>query len=176
MKNDAEKLRFWVEKVIIGMDLCPWAKPLHEKGALHFEISRIASPERAHAVFLQELELLLVTPGRESTLLAFPRWVIPFPLFHSVVQTLEEELEHIELDHVIQLVSFHPQFVFGDTPPDSRAHWVNRSPFPVIHFLRSEDVAQATKQNLTLAQNLSRRNEAKLAKLTTTQLHKLFQC
>jgi len=169
-----KQMRRWVEDVIIGLNLCPWARPLVERGGLHYAISEVASPERVTAIFLQELELLLVTPGRESTMVAFPNWIVPFELFNDVVGMLEEELEHMELESLLQIVPFHPGFVFADTSPESKGNWVNRSPYPVIHFLRVQDVELATQGDVALAEGLSLRNDRLLSGMREASLKKLF--
>ena len=167
-------MRRWVEDVIIGLNLCPWAKPVYERGGLHFTVSDVASPERVIVIFLQELELLLITPGRESTLLALPNWIISFELFNDVVGMLEDELERMQLASNIQVVPFHPGFVFADTSPESKGNWVNRSPFPIIHFLQVEDVQQATQGNIALAEGLSLRNDRLLSGMREASLRRLF--
>lgn len=174
MKQEKALILNWLENVIIGLDICPWAGPVYKRNALHLSLSNVASPERAISIFLHELELLFITPGRETTLLAFPQWVISFQLFWDVVTSWEEELKFLELDEHIQLVAFHPDFRFGNTPDDSLAHYVNRSPYPIVHFLRSGDVEKATNLNLKKAQLLSGRNEKKLQELTEKEWKTLF--
>lgn len=174
MEQQEKIITQWLEDFIIGMDICPWAAPVYKRGGLHLRLTDVASPERALSIFLQELELLLVTPERESTILAFPKWLISFELFWDVVSGWEEELKHLEFDHQVQLVAFHPDFRFGDTPHDSLAHYVNRSPFPMVHFLRSADVELATRMDLKKAQTLSINNEKKLQKLSKKEWLDLF--
>lgn len=174
MKNAEKQLKFWLEQVIIGLELCPWASPVYQRGGLHLALSDVASPERALTEFLRELQGLLQTPGRESTLLAFPQWVLPFPLFYDVVGMWEEELERMALSHDLQLVTFHPEFRFAGLPDESLAHWVNRSPFPICHFLRSADVEKATGQDMERARNLSVKNEQRLGQLSPLERCRLF--
>lgn len=173
-KINEDIIQSWLKEVIIGLDICPWAGPVYKRGGLHLAVSQVASPERAMAVFLQELELLFVTPGRETTLLAFPQWLISFDLFWRVVSNWEEELRFLELDEHIQLVAFHPEFRFASTSSDSPANWVNRSPYPIVHFLRTIDVEKATNMDMKRAENLSLRNENRLKLLSKEEWRILF--
>lgn len=172
--NAEARLKFWIEEVIIGLDLCPWAGPVYKHGGLHLALSDAASPERAQAEFLRELQALLTNPTRSTTLLAFPQWVLPFPLFFDVIRTWEEALGELELPSAIQLVAFHPEFRFAELSPLSLANWVNRSPYPICHFLRASDVSAALGQNLEQARKLSVRNEIKLTKLSASERKRLF--
>ena len=61
----------------------------------------------------------------------------------EILAELEGVLEEAGADHLIQIASFHPKYVFEDVFPDDRANYTNRSPYPIFHLLRQEDVEEA---------------------------------
>ena len=66
--------RLWVERVVIGLALCPWARPVHEeRSALRFAHSDATCTESLFASVLREVELLSVPDSEhESTILVAP--------------------------------------------------------------------------------------------------------
>jgi hypothetical protein len=52
-------------------------------------------------------------------------------------------LEELELDGILQVASFHPQFQFEGTEPDDITNYTNRAPFPILHLLREDSVERA---------------------------------
>ncbi|WP_286851514.1 DUF1415 family protein, partial [Hydrogenophaga sp. 70-12] len=50
--------------------------------------------------------------------------------------------EH-DLEGVIQVASFHPDYRFEGTEPEDITNATNRSPFPTLHLLREDSVARA---------------------------------
>ena len=56
-------------------------------------------------------------------------------------------LEKQNKDGLFQLASFHPNYLFGDSPSDDVKHHTNRSPFPMIHILRVDEVKEAIEMH-----------------------------
>ena len=139
-------VRLWVERVVIGLALCPWARPVHtERSALRFAQTGATCTEGLLCSTLQEMDLLSLPGSRhESTMLVAP---LAFPddfiAFNNFVNDVELWLRQERRDEEFQLIGFHPQFLFAGADPDDAANFVNRSPHPVLHVLRQEDVTAA---------------------------------
>ena len=138
--------RLWVERVVIGLALCPWAKPVHnERQALRFAHSDATCAEGLFAEVLHEMDLIQ-SPGsnHESTILVAPDFTPDdFVEFNDFVRDVEEYFRQEDLDEDYQLVGFHPLFCFAGEDPDDAANFVNRSPHPALHLLRQKDVTEA---------------------------------
>lgn len=172
--SSLQELESWLDDVIIGLDLCPWARPVRERQQIKLLISQGASPKAMAEVFAHEMHSFLSPISHATVLIGFPRWVIPFPIYWDLVCHLEDNLAAGKLAEHAQLVAFHPGFLFQGTPQESLAHWVNRAPFPVLQLLRPEDVARALEGDREKARALSARNEKKISRLTEQQRHQLF--
>ncbi len=124
---------------------------------------------------MKELELLNQTPKEDlaTTLLILPNAPLDFRDFHDFVGSLEEFLEENHWSEFYQLVTFHPQFIFAGLVESERGHYVNRSPYPVIHLLRSEEIALAMK-SLKDGETISMINDAKLNRMNDETFQKLF--
>jgi hypothetical protein len=168
MTSEAQ-VRGWMEETIIGLDLCPWARPVWERGGVHLAFTRAATPTAALDAFLDEHLATAAHPQRETVLLVFERWHLPFELFWEMVSVFEE--------HTLpewQLVAFHPQFRFEGASAADPANGVNRAPFPTVQWLRRSDVAAATQRDPRRAEALSQRNGRRLAGLSPTERRRHF--
>lgn len=139
-------VRLWVERVVIGLALCPWARPVHtERSALRFAQTGATGTEGLLCSTLQEMDLLSFPDSRhESTMLVAPlAFTDDFIAFNDFVNDVEDMLRDERRDEEFQLIGFHPQFLFADADEDDAANYVNRSPHPVLHLLRQDDVTAA---------------------------------
>lgn len=167
----------WVERVVIGLSLCPWAKPVHlERSALRFSQSDADCAEELFAGLLHEMELIGSPQAtHESTVLVAPH-VHPddFISFNDFVCDVDEYLRQEDLDEDFQVVGFHPNFCFAGEDPDDPANFVNRSPHPALHLLRQDDVTAAIDSHANSLQ-VPQVNERLLRSLGASKLHKLVR-
>jgi hypothetical protein len=137
--------RRWLERAVIGLNLCPFAKAVHVKGLVHFAVGNALSP----AEILDELAAQLDALGqvdpevRETTLLVVPHCLQDFLEFNDFMARAERMLRKRGLEGLIQLASFHPHFHFEGTEEDDITNFTNRSPYPTIHLLREESIDRA---------------------------------
>lgn len=138
-------MRTWLERAVIGLNLCPFAKSVHVKGQVHYVVSLHDSFGDVLDQLAQELEALVATPAeqRDTTLLMLPQGFDDFLLFEQLVREGERLLSRRRLDGVLQLASFHPAFVFAGEPADDPSHYSNRAPWPTLHLLREASIARA---------------------------------
>lgn len=137
----------WLERAVIGLKLCPFARAVHVKGQIHYAISAALSPGR----LVQELEgqldeLIALEPvQRETTLLVAPHCLDDFLEFNDFVGRGERLIRKKGLEGTIQLASFHPEYCFADAEPGDMANFTNRSPYPTLHLLREASIERAVQ-------------------------------
>lgn len=142
--NDTVK---WLERAVIGLNLCPFAKGVHAKQQIHYVVAPTESVPEVLGVLRQELAALNETPSevRDTTLLILPNCLANFLDFNDFLQEAEALLESLSLDGVLQIASFHPQFQFAGTDVDDVTNCTNRSPFPTLHLLREASIDRAVE-------------------------------
>ncbi len=142
-----EKTRLWLEKAVIGLNLCPFAKAVYVKNQVRLVVSKARHADDLLEELDRELDLLVATPAEEvdTTLLIHPTLFEDFLDFNDFLEIAEGVIDEHELEGVIQLASFHPQFQFDGTGPDDISNYTNRAPFAILHLLREESVDKAVE-------------------------------
>lgn len=137
----------WIENVVIGLNLCPFAKAIHVKQQLRYSVSFANNGEALLEEFKRELKKLVATrPDHiESTLLIHPNVLDDFQDYLHFLLLCDATLEELELDGIVQVASFHPNYQFAGTAPDDVTNYSNRSPFPTLHLLRESSVTRAVE-------------------------------
>ena len=135
----------WLERAVIGLNLCPFAKAVHVKQQVRFVLSSAATSEALLEELGNELVRLRDTPAEDidTTLLIHPQVLGEFLDYNDFLDDADDLLEALELDGVIQIASFHPQYQFAGTEPADIENYTNRSPYPMLHLLREDSVARA---------------------------------
>jgi uncharacterized protein len=137
----------WLERAVIGLNLCPFAKAVHVKRQVHFAVSAATAPDGVLQDLARELDALCehAPVDRETTLLVVPDGLGEFLEFNEVVARGNRLVRKRGLEGVIQLASFHPAYCFADLQPDDMANFSNRSPFPTLHLLREDAIKRAVE-------------------------------
>ncbi len=148
--NDAlvlEQTRHWLEKAVIGLNLCPFAKAVYVKNQVRLVVSRARHADDLLEELDRELDLLVATPAQETdtTLLIHPTLFEDFLDFNDFLEIAEGVVAEHDLEGVVQLASFHPQFQFEGSQPDDIGNYTNRAPFAILHLLREESVERAVE-------------------------------
>ena len=156
-------IRAWLQSFIVELNLCPFARPLIADPALRINICEANNVEQLHYAFLSELDLIQQSSEGEiaTSLLVMPNTLHSFEDYLDFLGDAEAMLEELGLDSTIQLASFHPQYLFEGEDKNSASHFSNRSPYPLIHFLR-EDMVTAALENVDMPQQIPERNIALL--------------
>ena len=138
-------MRQWIEKAVIGLNLCPFAKAVYVKNQVRYVVSRSPHLDGFLEDLDRELDFLATADPEEidTTLLIHPTLLPDFLDFNDFLQLAEAAVEEHGLEGVIQLASFHPQFQFADTAPDDIGNYTNRAPFPTLHLLREASIERA---------------------------------
>ena len=139
--------RNWLEKAVIGLNLCPFAKAVHRKDQIRYVVSSADSTAELALELARELHLLQnADPGQiDTTLLIHPQVLTDFFDYNAFLGTADRLLRKAGLEGILQIASFHPQFAFRDGPADAIENYTNRSPYPMLHLLREASVARAVE-------------------------------
>lgn len=137
--------RAWVDRVVIGLNLCPFAKAPQVKGRIRYVHTDASMPQVLRQVLSTELRLLVDTPIEvvETTLLIHPQILTKFAHYNAFLDLAQAEVEALGLRGVLQIASFHPQYRFAGTRPDDVTNATNRSPFPMLHLIREQSIDRA---------------------------------
>ncbi len=137
--------RRWLERAVIGLNLCPFAKAASVRGQVRYVVSDATHPDALLGDLEEELHFLSVTPDEQvtTTLLIHPRVLIDFLDYNDFLDVADGAVQRLGLTGVIQVASFHPAYQFAGTTPDDVTNFTNRSPFPVLHLLREASVDAA---------------------------------
>jgi hypothetical protein len=137
--------RHWLERAVIGLNLCPFAKAVHVKGQVHYAVSQATDWNGVLADLESELDALLAcSPDkRDTTLLMVPGCLQDFIEFTGLVAQAERVLAQRGVQGQIQLASFHPRFQFAGAAPDAIENFTNRAPYPTLHLLREASIDRA---------------------------------
>jgi len=161
-----EQTRQWLENAVIGLNLCPFAKAVYVKNQVRLVVSKARHADDLLEELDRELDLLVATPAEDidTTLLIHPSLFDDFLDFNDFLEIAEGVVDEHELEGVIQLASFHPQFQFEGTEPDDIGNYTNRAPFAILHLLREDSVERAV-QAYPDAEQIFERNIATLNQL-----------
>ncbi|MBY0458157.1 MAG: DUF1415 domain-containing protein [Gemmataceae bacterium] len=154
-----EHTRRWILDVVIGLNLCPFARKAFDGGLIRFVVTEVSTPDALAAELVKELHRLDETPTDEveTTLLIHPNALADFLDYNDFVADAEELIAGEGLEGVIQIAGFHPQYQFAGTQPDDAENYTNRSPFPMLHLLR-EDSITAVNDSPEKLEDIPRRN------------------
>jgi len=137
----------WLERAVIGLNLCPFAKGVHAKGQIHYVVSEATDARGLLGDLQRELAALAdADPGqRDTTLLIVPQCLEDFLDFNDFLELADKLLESLDLDGILQVASFHPQFQFADAASDDITNATNRAPYPILHLLREDSIDRAVE-------------------------------
>ena len=140
-----EDTRRWLERAVIGLNLCPFAKAVHVKGQVHYAVSSAAQPGELLGHLAKEIDELLALDAvvRETTLLVAPHCLGDFLEFNDFLSRAERHIRKRRLEGLLQLANFHPHYQFEGTDAGDITNFTNRSPYPTLHLLREASIDRA---------------------------------
>ena len=137
--------RAWVERVVIGLKLCPFAPAPALKRTIRYATSDATTPEALLEDLAAELQRIVAAPPEEveTTLLVHPQVLQDFEEYNDFLEVADGLLRVLDLEGEVQIASFHPQYRFAGTESDDLGNATNRSPYPMLHLLREDSIARA---------------------------------
>ncbi|MCY7354968.1 MAG: DUF1415 domain-containing protein [Lysobacter sp.] len=156
----------WLQRAVIGLNLCPFAKAVVARQQVRFVLSDATTPEALLEDLGNELVLLRDMPAEQidTTLLIHPHTLTDFLDYNDFLDDADALVEALVLDGVLQVASFHPQYQFAGSDPDDIENYSNRSPYPMLHLLREDSVERAVEA-FPDSDAIVERNQATLRKL-----------
>jgi hypothetical protein len=137
----------WLEKAVIGLNLCPFAKAVHVKKQVRYVVSKASTAAALLEQLMDELQLLSDTDPEEidTTLLIHPFVLTDFLDYNEFLEVADAAVEDMQLDGELQVASFHPQYQFADTDANDITNYTNRAPYPILHLLREASIERAVE-------------------------------
>ena len=139
--------RAWVDRAVIGLNLCPFAKAPQVKGLVRYVVSAATDPAALLADLITELEHLAERKADqvETTLLIHPGVLADFAEYNDFLEIADSTVEELDLDGILQVASFHPQYQFEGTEIGDVSNATNRSPYPTLHLIREDSIDRAVE-------------------------------
>ena len=161
-----EATKRWVERAVVGLNLCPFARAPFIQGRIRYAVSHARDTDALLDDLCGELQSLAAADATdcETTLLIHPHVLGDFLDYNDFLDVADAAVETLKLDGVLQVASFHPHYQFADTGPDDVENATNRSPFPTLHLLREASVERAAEA-MSDPDEIYRRNIDTLRKL-----------
>jgi len=160
------RVHHWVEKAVIGLDLCPFARSVYAQNKLRCVVSESEQVDELMLDLYQQCQYLIETPETDTTLLIIPHQLQDFADFNQMLDQSDALITTYEWSGIFQIASFHPGYQFNNTSIDDRENWSNRSPFPILQILRESSVERA----LCRFSNPERIPEANIRTLTAIEV------
>ena len=161
--------RVWLERAVIGLQLCPFAKAVYVNDQVRYVVSEAQTADALREVLERELRTLAQADASviDTTLLIHPQVLTDFLDYNDFLDIAEATVEALGLDGVVQIASFHPAYQFAGTPRDDVTNFTNRSPYPMLHLLREASVSRAVDA-FPDAPNIYQRNIETMRRLGTS--------
>jgi hypothetical protein len=139
--------RRWLERAVIGLNLCPFAKAVYVKEQVRYVVSPARTPEQLLDTLMNELQYLAdAEPEKiDTTLLIHPFVLNDFLDFNEFLDVADAAVEDMSMDGELQVANFHPDYQFADTDPNDIANYTNRAPYPILQLLREDSIDRAVE-------------------------------
>jgi hypothetical protein len=178
-----EDTQRWLMLAVVGLNLCPFAKAVVTKNLVRYRVCLSAEPADVLNMLREELQHLSSADEAlfDTTLLIAPRLLPDFLAFNAFLSDCDDVLLDLNLDGVLQIADFHPQYTFAGEDPQGMSHFTNRTPYPTLHLLRESSIDKAVaaypdaaliyERNMALLEKMGREGWAALglqARVTDT--------
>lgn len=137
--------RRWLERSVIGLNLCPFAEGVYRGDRVRFQVSE----QRSASALLEEFRSELIGLSAadplvcETALLIHPWVLADFIEYNEFIGVCEAAIDELGLEGELQVAGFHPGYQFAGTQPEDIENYTNRSPYPMLHLLREASVERA---------------------------------
>ncbi|MCK9506024.1 MAG: DUF1415 domain-containing protein [Porticoccaceae bacterium] len=176
LRNDdiVTQVRQWLETLVVGLNLCPFAKRELVKDRVRFSVSAASDEWQLMADLEDELKLLEENPVIETTVLIHPQVLVDFSAYNQFLNLADRLLDQLKLRGIFQIASFHPQYVFAGSNANDVENFTNRAPYPLLHLLREASLERAIA-NYADAELIPERNMALMRELGRNRLEALLR-
>ncbi|MDF1695013.1 MAG: DUF1415 family protein [Saprospiraceae bacterium] len=176
MENEDVKLtKLWIERFVIGLKLCPFAhysfydETIYYNVSPHIKLSDCKDDALCLIEFMSKEEEVKI-----SNAFLILNSTLSFNFVLDLKSKTDTELKKNGLEGLYQTVVFHPDFQFGDEVFHAPGNYVNRSPLPMLHVLRSEEVERAIEATPDV-DSIPFRNKELLEKINLKKVSEVFE-
>lgn len=135
----------WLNDVVIGLNLCPFAAKPQRLKQIHLDIFNgtkdVDLLEHVQNALL-DLEAL-PSDERETTVIIIANHLQSFNDYNEFLDYADRLLEQEGWQGIIQIASFHPDYQFAGTQKQDAENLTNRSPYPLLHLIREDSLEEA---------------------------------
>lgn len=176
MSKAIEQTRCWVKDVVIGLNLCPFARVPFEAGTIRYQTCEVSNSDAIYAALIEEIAIFAQLPPdqAETALYIVPHGLRDFGDYLDVLEDAQSAIEQAGLDDMLQLASFHPDYCFEGLDADDPANYSNRSPYPMFHLIRQDGLAAAL-ESWPEPESIPERNVALLREMGRESIHHLLE-
>ena len=137
--------RAWVQRAVVGLNLCPFAKAPMVKGQIRYVMCKARDTQALLDTLCAEMQALAAANPEqvETTLVIHPNLLVDFIEFNDFLDLADAALGELGFDGVLQLASFHPRYQFAGTEAGDVSNATNQSPYPTLHLLREDSIDRA---------------------------------
>ncbi len=132
----------WIVDVVVGCNFCPFAAREVKRNSIHYEVLQHSTRESVLKEVVKSFQLLDRDENIETSLLILPGSFTSFDDYLQLVGLAGRLLKKEGYEGVYQVASFHPGYLFAGSSEADPANYTNRSPYPMLHFLREESVSK----------------------------------
>ncbi|EKX38974.1 hypothetical protein GUITHDRAFT_114854 [Guillardia theta CCMP2712] len=133
----------WIKSAVIGLNLCPWAKSALREGLIDVRVSQATDVASLMDEVVGNIREMADSEGRETRIIVTESLLGNFEDYNKIANKIDKKIDQMECRGIIQLATFHPQYQFGDAEEDDVENWTNRSPYPMFHLLRENEIEDA---------------------------------
>jgi len=165
----------WVQQVVIGLELCPFAaKPMLES-KIRILISHVEDDEALLVELQTECEYLRSVSASqvETSLLILTNHLQDFWDYNQFLIWAKGMFRREGFEGEFQIASFHPDYCFAGATPEDAENLTNRSPFPILHIIREASLDKALNYFPDVEQ-VPIRNKQRVENLSLDEKQKLF--
>lgn len=153
----------WVTDVVAGCNFCPFASREIKRNSIHYQVLHDAGNKQTLEAVMHQFMFLDDHPETATSLLILPNSFAKFDDYLDLLELTEKLLKKEKYEGIYQLASFHPAYLFAGSKEQDPANYTNRSPYPMLHFLREESITEAVEKHPDIdsvpARNIAFANE-----------------
>lgn len=166
----------WVEEIVVGLNLCPFAAKPHRLGRIRYVLENGKDLQKLNDRLLYEARYLIASRPKEveTTLVIHPQLLLDFQDYLDYLWAAEQLLHQHQMEGVLQIASFHPDYQFAGTAQEAASNYTNRSPYPMLHLLR-EDSVEAAVQQYDTPEDIPKQNVSRMEGLGVQAIKNMLQ-
>lgn len=147
----------WIANVVVGCNFCPFAAREVKNNSIFYHVATASDKEACLKTLATALEKLDSDSAIATSFVIIPNGFANFYDYLNLVELAEKLMDKLGYEGIYQVASFHPQYLFAGSSTTDAANYTNRSPYPMLHLLREEQMEQAL-ENFTEPERIPERN------------------